>query len=451
MTLLGQRARSRTAGRRLDASTAVPVVLICIMSLALAGYAVKTGTPLIYDDEREYVEIAQNVRAGKGFQLDGTPTAYRTPAWPLVLAAFLGLGLPVSLLSLVSAGAMIGTAVVAAILGARISGSNWGALAGVAVLAYPLNVYTATTLYPQAMASLLVVSLWLLAYLITERRTMGERGSPVTYVGLGLVAALLALAVPTLAFTGVVVVLWVVLTARGDRRRAAGFALLALATPLAAWMTRNAVTIGAPAPLSTSTGLNLLIGNNPTATATSGTVVDISGPLRTASTMPEAQVDDYLRNTALEWIVGNPADSFGLYVAKVANYFSPYNEPVTAVSGVATQRYIAYLSCAVLVALVIARVLLRRRRPLGSTEYLFLGIFFANAFVMAVFFTRTRFRQPLETILLIEAAVALAVIIAAAATRRGRSAAALDSTEPSPSSTGAADAAQPAPRADSDG
>lgn len=450
MTLLGQRVQSQKAGRRVDVSTAVPVVLICAMSLALVGYAVKTGTPLIYDDEREYVELAQNVRAGEGFQLDGTPTAYRTPAWPLVLAVFLALGLPVGLLSLVSAAAMIGTAVVAAVLGARIGGSNWGALAGVAVLAYPVNVYTATTLYPQAMASLLVVSLWLLAYLIAERRTMGEHGSAVMYVVLGLVAALLALAVPTLAFTGVVVVLWVVLTARGDRLRAAGYGLVALAAPLAAWMTRNAVTVGTPAPLSTSTGLNLLIGNNPTATATSGTVVDISGPLRTASAMPEAQVDDYLRNTALEWIVGNPADSFGLYVAKVANYFSPYNEPVTAVSGVSAQRYIAYLSCAVLVALVIARVLLRRRRPLGPTEYLFLGIFVANAFVMAVFFTRTRFRQPLDTILLIEAAVALAVIITAAATRR-LSADAVNSTGPPPSSTGAADAAQPAPRADNGG
>ena len=37
---------------------------------------------------------------------------------------------------------------------------------------------------------------------------------------------------------------------------------------------------------------------------------------------------------------------------------------------------------------------------------------------MAVFFTRTRFRQPLDSILLIEAAIAIAVIIGLIAARR---------------------------------
>ena len=96
-----------------------------------------------------------------------------------------------------------------------------------------------------------------------------------------------------------------------------------------------------------------------------------------------------------------------LYGAKVANYFSPYNEPVTASEGSTAQRLIAYLSCALLVLLVLTRLLLRRRLPIGPTERLFL----VNAFVMAVFFTRTRFRQPLDSILLVEAAVAVAVII----------------------------------------
>jgi hypothetical protein len=41
-----------------------------------------------------------------------------------------------------------------------------------------------------------------------------------------------------------------------------------------------------------------------------------------------------------------------------------------------------------------------------------------NSLVMAVFFTRTRFRQPLDTLLLIEAGVACALVVAVFVRRR---------------------------------
>jgi hypothetical protein len=329
----------------------------------------------------------------------------------MLLAVFLALGLPVSFLSVISAGAMIAAAVVAAVVGVRVSRCSWGALAGVAVLAYPLNVYSSVTLYPQAFATLLLVSLWLFVLLITDDCAAQERRSPVLYLLLGLVASLLALSVPTLAFTGLAVIVWVIYAVRGDRVRVASYALSALLAPIALWTVRNIVKLGAPIFLSSSTGVNLLIGNNPTATGSSGVAVDISGPLQTASTMSEVDSDAFLRDSALEWITHHPVDSFVLYVAKVANYFSPYNAPVTASEGSSTQRLIAYLSCAVLLLLVLMRLFLRRRLPLGSTERVFLGLFLVNALVMAVVFTRTRFRQPLDNILVIEAAIAIAVIV----------------------------------------
>jgi hypothetical protein len=389
----------------------VIIGLIAVMSLGLIAYALKTGAPLRYADEQQYVQIATNVKNGGGFELGGSPTAFRPPAWPLLLAGFLALGLPVSLLTIIPTGAMIAAAVVAAVVGVRISRSSWGALAGVAVLAYPVNIYAAVTLYPQAFATLLVVTLWLVALLIAADYAVERRRRVLLYLVLGLVASLLALAVPTLAFTGLAVVVWVVFAARGHRIVAAVSVFSALLIPIAVWVARNMVTLGSPVPLSTSTGLNLLIGNNPTATGSSGVAVDISGPLRTASTMNEVEADAYLRGSAIDWIVHHPVDSTVLYAAKVANYFSPYNEPVTASQGSAAQRLIAYLSCAVLLLLVVTRLLLRRRLPLVPTERLFLLLFLINAPVMAVFFTRTRFRQPLDNILLIEAAIAVAVVI----------------------------------------
>ena len=368
-----------------------------------------------------------SIRDGHGFELNGQPTAYRPPAWPMLLAAFLALGLPVSLLPLISAGAMIAAAVVAAAVGVRISRRPWGALAGVAVLAYPLNIYSSVTLYPQAFATLLVLLLWLLTLLIIDGRAAHERHSSVLCLLLGLVASLLALSVPTLAFTGLTVVAWTVFTLRGDRIRAPAYAFSGLLIPIALWTVRNILTIGAPIFLSSSTGINLLIGNNATATASSGVNVDIGEPLRAASAMSEVDSDAFLRNSALEWIIYHPIDSFVLYVSKIANYFAPYNAPVTASEGGAILRLIAYASFAVLVLLVFTRVLLRKQLPLCSTERVFLALFFVNAPVMAVFFTRTRFRQPLDNILLIEAAIAVVVLVnLVIASRRSRDATAYE-------------------------
>lgn len=395
----------------------VVIGLIVVMSLGLIAYAIKTGTPLRYDDELEYIEIANNLTQGHGFALEGTPTAYRPPAWPIVLAAFLLVGMPASLLSLVSAFSMIAAAVLAAHLGTKITRSPWGGLAGAALLAYPVNIYTAVTLYPQAFASLLVIFLWWSAFRITELHADGKTGAA-WYPAMGFASATLALSVPTLAFTGLAAILWVVITSRGRRVRTAFYTFSAFLVPIAAWVVRNTLLLGAPVLLSTSTGLNLLIGNNPTATGSSGTAVDITATLQTASTMTEAKSDAYLRNTALSWIFENPSDSATLYLAKLANYFAPYNEPVTETAGGSVQRYIAYASCAGLVGLVLTRILLRKRLPVGPTERLFLVIFLLNALVMAMFFTRVRFRQPLDNILVIEAAVAVAVVIGLVTARR---------------------------------
>ncbi|WP_418602702.1 hypothetical protein [Mycolicibacterium sp. SCSIO 43805] len=303
---------------------------------------------------------------------------------------------------------MVAAAGVAACIGSRLAQSSWGALAGVAILLYPLNIYTATTLYPQAFATLLIMALWLTAIRISD----STQAKPTALYALsGLLAGLLALAVPTLALTGVVIILWVAIQARSDRLRALIIQGLGLAMPIAAWTLRNAAVIGSPVPLSTSGGINLLIGNNATATGSSGVGVAIEQYKSAAAHMNEVDADRYFRKSALEWIQSNPFDSLTLYIAKVANYFSPFNEPVTESQGTALQEIVAIASFTILVALLLLRVLLRRRRPLEPTERLFLGLFAANAFVMAIFFTRTRFRQPLDNILLVEAALACVIII----------------------------------------
>lgn len=378
------------------------IIVILLLGAALLAYTAKTGSPLNYVDERQYFEIARNLSEGRGYSLGGAPTAYRPPAWPALIAVCLYAGLPETFLALLPATLMVGAAIVAANLGRRLSRSPWGGLAGVAILAYPINLYTATTLYPQALATLLLVGLWFTCLCACNDTS---RLQPWPYIGSGLIAALLALAVPTLAFTGLVAAGWAIFAARNNRIRAALLALTSFSLPILAWAVRNQIALGSPVLLSTSTGVNLLIGNNPTATGSSGVDVDIDDAKNAAGQLGELNADKYFRDSAVDWIVRHPADSLSLYVAKVLNYFSPYNEPVTATQGTSIQRVIAYISVALLILLVFGRILIRKYLPIDRTELLFLNIFLANSLVMAIFFTRTRFRQPLDNVLLIEAAV----------------------------------------------
>lgn len=134
--------------------------------------------------------------------------------------------------------------------------------------------------------------------------------------------------------------------------------------------------------------------------------------------MSEIGRDEFYRNLALRWIVEHPFDSLALYLAKLVNYFSPYNQPITPVEGGSIQRIIAYFSFGLLLSCILIRIVFLKWLPFAATEILFLGIFLANAFVMAIFFTRTRFRQPLDNILVVEAVVTLVIGVSLIQRRR---------------------------------
>ncbi len=396
------------------------LALFAVLALCLMAYAWSTGTPMKYQDERDYVAIASSVGNGDGFAANGSPTAFRPPIWPLILAGFMRLGLPESLLALVPSLLMVAAAGVASILGMRISRTPFGAIAGLAVLIYPLNVYTAVRLYPQALATLLILLLWLFTLWSFDCRAFTNSFKPMPYLGIGFAGALLALSVPTLAFTAVAVALWAVWASGRQRVRATAYTFGALLIPIGVWTVRNMISMGSFIPLTTSNGLNLLLGNNGNSTASSGVDVDISEATQAARGMGEVQSDGFFRAQAIEWITNNPVDAAKLYISKVLNYFAPYNQPATAAEGSAAMRWIAIFSFILLVALVGLRIAIRRNLGLHPTERFFLGLFLVNAFVMGVYFTRTRFRQPLDSILLVEGAVGVAIALGVALSHRLR-------------------------------
>src|SRR4051794_38750339 len=81
--------------------------LVLVMLLGGIAYALELGDSLRYPDERDYVELATNLAHSGRFTRDGhTPTAYRAPGYPLLLAVFIGVGAPVRVLRVVNMAAL---------------------------------------------------------------------------------------------------------------------------------------------------------------------------------------------------------------------------------------------------------------------------------------------------------------------------------------------------------
>src|SRR3954454_19312520 len=86
----------RHAGRL----AAVVVALNLIVGLA---YAASLGSKVRYFDEREYLQLAQNVADGHGYSRSGVATVYRPPAWPVLLGVLRWVGFGTTMLRMVNA------------------------------------------------------------------------------------------------------------------------------------------------------------------------------------------------------------------------------------------------------------------------------------------------------------------------------------------------------------
>lgn len=387
-------------------ATNVVVGLIIILAAVVLNQGVR------YPDELGYLEIGTGLANNGTFQLGGTPTAYRPPVWPLILAAASLVGLGGSLVFVVPAGLLIVAAFLASYIAYKLSGGLASGIAAVFVGLYPLNVYTSSTLYPQTFALASILALWAIWITILQSRT--RSGHLFFAICAGLLTTALSLSVPTLAFTaavffvGISIALW-----RCSSRGLIVVAAFAGAATWSIWVLRNLVTMGQAVPLSTSSGFNLLLGNNAAATADSGVSADISRfvDAATARGLSELGRNDFYSEQAQLWIAQHPGEFLRLYASKLVNYFAPYNEPHSGVDGTTLQAVVAGSALIFIVSFCIVRLFLKDQLRISVTEKAAVALFIVNGPIMAIYFTRTRFRQPLDALIAIEAAVGLAIVV----------------------------------------
>jgi hypothetical protein len=196
--------------------------------------------------------------------------------------------------------------------------------------------------------------------------------------------------------------------------------MLAVAVTLVVpWTIRNYSQFHAIIPVSANGGLNLLLGNSPNTTATSGVNVDISAYMKQTEEFTELGRDDFLKHCAVEYIKAHPGEAAWLYVRKVAGYFHFRNKLFTQGEGSVLRDLVMAASYYPLLLLAAGRLFWAKRFPLTITEVVIYVIYFGNALLSAIFFTRIRFRIPFDALLIVLAALAIELIVVEFQKRQG--------------------------------
>lgn len=249
------------------------VIAVSVIAMAARGAACLQWPAHLSDDRDAYLGIAANLAAGRGFSVPNstTPTAYRPPLYPLILAPISGADQAPARAVLHCVLGGITAALVAWL--AAISGlpASRQFVAGLIVAIDPLLVYYASFPMTETLATALAAGL-----LSTAAAACRSR-SPAAQRCLGVIAGVLfglcVLCRPTFwAFAVCVVAFGIVQALRTtpsamvkNRPRMSDWVLSSLVTAavIAPWVLRNARVMGRPIVTTTHGGYTLLLSNNP--------------------------------------------------------------------------------------------------------------------------------------------------------------------------------------------
>ncbi len=395
----------------------IPIILSVSIALFLAR---SHGSQLIFEDERDYMAISRNVVGHAFYSIDGTtPTAFRQPGWPMAMSLVLLLGGGVKACRFFSVfiyGASL-------LVGKKVAEECFGSIGGSAFawlsLLYPVLAYTAGTLFPQSLATLLLV----LGLLLSLRLNTSIPANLLR----GLVLGALCLTVSTFVIPGILVVFYPVIMNGKKGWMPALIAGLAMCIALAPWLVRNAIVMGEPT-MSTNLGINLALGNSSASGPNTG-VNGLPAGFRPPVGLSEVQSDHWYRNAAVSWVESNPSRAASLYVLKFLNYFG-YKLDLRTSNNAGTGHASEAVLCVSYYSIVLLAILSFFRKSL--TEATRLRIFLCVLYVTfglasAVFFTRVRFRTPMDLVLILLASGAVVAVLGASNRKNG-----LDGTLPAP-------------------
>lgn len=262
-------------------------VLLLAAGLRVAACAVWPEE--LSGDRDAYRGLAERLAGGEGYvTLNGRPTAFRPPLYPVLLAGVLWAG-PVGIAALqVALG--VGTVALAGALGRRLGLGSWAFIAAALVAVDPLLLrYTPQVMTEATCAFLAVLVLWMAAGAMQCAKGASPTPSPPTPLPrergvrllpqdkgvrwrtsllLGVAFGLAVLSRPTFWAVGVLAAglwtwNWLRGGDRGRRIRRGALVVFGMAVVVSSWAVRNLVAFGEPIVTTTHGGYTLLLANNP--------------------------------------------------------------------------------------------------------------------------------------------------------------------------------------------
>jgi 4-amino-4-deoxy-L-arabinose transferase-like glycosyltransferase len=309
------------------------VVVAFVVRAVWAWWA--TRTPLGANDPVTYLGLAERFADGQGYVgPTGAPTAYFPPGYPIALGSLwwlaTTLGVGVGLPTLAAAfNVVLGTATVGlmAVLAGRLFGWRVAVVVAWILALFPTLIGYSSLALSEPLF-LFLVSLALTVALCQPLRTDRPAAVRLVVASVLLGAALLVRPVGGLL---VVALLIGLALAGGGRVALARGALVVgvVALVLVPWAVRNASVLDVGLTLSTNTGDNLCIGNNPAAGGTltfpDECFADLPAQEGPADVAEAARARE-TQTRAVEWIKANPLAQPRLVVLRTAGTFQNGHE-----------------------------------------------------------------------------------------------------------------------------
>lgn len=408
--------RERVADVRFSVALFVATVTISLLATAVVTgfHAIEPG------DEQEYFALAVDLLQRHAF-----PSLFRTPAYPIALAAVFSLTGPS-----VAAGKVFNcilgglTPLGVYRLGETMLPRRAAMLAGAITVVQPTVFFVNATLYSETLST--VAFLWTNVALVRlmRRADAGGASSARPWLLAGALLGLLTLVKPQHALWLPFLILAAVWRWRASLTRAASIVALAaigFCATMAPWWARNAwVTGGSFVPLTTSGAKTLVDANNPTIAHMQRQIVEIEGrtlwigpgkfihhlrdnalvDANALATMNEVQTARYFQSLALTWIRDHPAEWLILCVHKLGYAFSVW--PIWQGSAAHTMLGVSFLP---ILLLSLPGWVVIARHP-GPARILLTHVA-TFVLVTILFFGSWRYRNPYEGSFTLAAAVGL--------------------------------------------
>lgn len=304
------------------------VVVVALLA-RLALIAPRVGRPA--DDPDNYLPLARSLAQGRGFAINGRPTAYRPPLYPWLLAPLIGPGAEGDRFTPAIAGLHLALGAGTVLL-TMTAAKRWGlspgrvAAAGLLVALDPVLVVQSRSVMTETLAA------FLLSAAVAAAASSAMRGAAAS----GLAFGLAALCRPSTLPAPILAALFAATTGPGSWRLRVirGSALLGtVGLALAPWAIRNARVFGEPIATTTHGGYTLALANN---AAYYRDVLDgppgavWSGPnqrawfvaiSRETDRMSEPDADRHLRDSALDLMRSRPGDFARAALARLARFW----------------------------------------------------------------------------------------------------------------------------------